>query len=148
MFNIFDLTQKDPKTLQERALKLAEEAGELAQAVLSATKAPGSEYKNQTLADVREEAADAVLQALTHDHEQRQQQKEREHKPREADKNTPRHCAATTGCIGRRSGDKRWTGHDAPPQLGVSIRRCSRLISSNRMNETTSISTPMDVAPA
>ncbi len=65
MFNIFDLTQKDPKTLQERALKLAEEAGELAQAVLSATKAPGSEYKNQTLADVREEAADAAIVAMS-----------------------------------------------------------------------------------
>jgi NTP pyrophosphatase (non-canonical NTP hydrolase) len=65
MFNIFELTQKDPKTLQERALKLAEEAGELAQAVLSATNAPGSEYKQQTLADVREEAADAAIVALS-----------------------------------------------------------------------------------
>lgn len=65
MFNIFELTRKDPKTLQERALKLAEEAGELAQAVLSVTKAPGSEYKNQTLADVREEAADAAIVALS-----------------------------------------------------------------------------------
>ncbi len=27
MFNIFALTRSDPKTLQERALKLAEEAG-------------------------------------------------------------------------------------------------------------------------
>ncbi|WP_269585598.1 MazG-like family protein [Roseibium sp. Sym1] len=65
MFNIYDLTQKDPKTLQERALKLAEEAGELAQAVLSATGAPGSGYKNRTLADVREEAADAAIVALS-----------------------------------------------------------------------------------
>jgi NTP pyrophosphatase (non-canonical NTP hydrolase) len=65
MFNIFELTQQDPKTLQERALKLAEEAGELAQAVLSATKAPGSQYKNQTLVDVREEAADAAIVALS-----------------------------------------------------------------------------------
>ncbi|MNN42746.1 hypothetical protein D3C81_1569480 [compost metagenome] len=30
---------------------------------------------------------------------------------------------------------------------GVSMRRCSRLISSSRMKETTSISTPMAVAP-
>ncbi|MCV0426395.1 MAG: MazG-like family protein [Roseibium sp.] len=65
MFGIFELTQADPKTLQERALKLSEEAGELAQAVLSATKAPGSEYKNHTLADVREEAADAAIVALS-----------------------------------------------------------------------------------
>ncbi len=34
----------------------------------------------------------------------------------------------------------------APP-YGVSMRRCSRLISSNRTKETTSISTPMEVAP-
>lgn len=65
MFNIYDLTQKDPKTLQERALKLAEEAGELAQAVLSVTKAPGSEYKGHDLADVREEAADTAIVALS-----------------------------------------------------------------------------------
>jgi len=65
MFNIFELTRNDPKTLQERSLKLAEEAGELAQAVLSATGAPGSEYKNHRLADVREEAADAAIVALS-----------------------------------------------------------------------------------
>ncbi len=65
MFNIYDLTRKDPKTLQERALKLAEEAGELAQAVLSVTGAPGSAYKNHSLADVREEAADAAIVALS-----------------------------------------------------------------------------------
>lgn len=65
MFNIYELTQADPKTLQERALKLAEESGELAQAVLSATGAPGSAYKSQTLEDVREEAADAAIVALS-----------------------------------------------------------------------------------
>lgn len=65
MKQIFNLTQQDPKSLQERALKLGEEAGELAQAVLSATGAPGSEYKNLSLADVREEAADAAIVALS-----------------------------------------------------------------------------------
>lgn len=65
MFNIFELTQKDPKTLQERALKLAEEAGELSQAVLSVTGAPGSGYKNHSFADVREEAVDAAIVALS-----------------------------------------------------------------------------------
>ncbi|MEO9527334.1 MazG-like family protein [Roseibium sp.] len=65
MFDIYDLTQKDPKSLQERALKLAEEAGELAQAVLSVTKAPGSEYKAHSLGDVREEAVDAAIVALS-----------------------------------------------------------------------------------
>ncbi|WP_422378250.1 MazG-like family protein [Roseibium sp.] len=65
MFNIFELTQNDAKTLQERALKLAEEAGEVAQAVLSATGAPGSTYKGQGLAEVREEAVDAAIVALS-----------------------------------------------------------------------------------
>jgi len=65
MFNIFELTGKDPKTLQERVLKLTEEAGELAQAVLSVTGAPGSTYKKHSLEDVREEAADAAIVALS-----------------------------------------------------------------------------------
>ncbi|MBD8876862.1 MazG-like family protein [Roseibium polysiphoniae] len=62
---IFELTQLDPKSLQERSLKLCEEAGELAQAVLSATGAPSSAYKNLKLDDVREEAADAAIVALS-----------------------------------------------------------------------------------
>ena len=62
---IYDLTRRDAKTLPERALKLAEEAGEVAQAVLSATNAPGSAYKGLGLADVREEAADAAIVALS-----------------------------------------------------------------------------------
>jgi NTP pyrophosphatase (non-canonical NTP hydrolase) len=62
---IFELTRQDGKTLQERSLKLCEEAGELAQAVLSATGAPGSSYKKLGLEDVREEAADAAIVALS-----------------------------------------------------------------------------------
>ena len=65
MFGIYELTQQDPKTLQERALKLSEEAGELAQAVLSVTNAPGSAYKNHTLDDTREEAVDTAIVALS-----------------------------------------------------------------------------------
>ncbi|MEO1111503.1 MAG: MazG-like family protein [Pseudomonadota bacterium] len=65
MDKIYDLTKADPKSLQERALKLAEEAGELAQAVLSVTRAPGSTYKNHSLADVREEAVDAAIVSLS-----------------------------------------------------------------------------------
>ncbi|MBO0346920.1 MazG-like family protein [Roseibium sp. CAU 1637] len=64
MDNLFELTAKDTKTLQERALKLCEEAGEVAQAVLSATGAPGSTYKKLELADVREEAVDTMIVAL------------------------------------------------------------------------------------
>ncbi len=65
MFQIYELTQRDEKTLQERTLKLSEEAGELAQAVLSFSKAPGSTYKNHTRDDVREEAVDAAIVALS-----------------------------------------------------------------------------------
>ncbi|WP_417687032.1 MazG-like family protein [Roseibium sp.] len=61
---IFDLTAADPKTLQERALKLCEEAGEVAQAVLSATGAPGTAYKGLSVADVREEAVDTIIVAM------------------------------------------------------------------------------------
>lgn len=64
MLEIFRLSRSDPKTLQERTLKLCEEAGEVAQAVLSATGAPGSGYKGLTLLDVREEAVDAAIVAL------------------------------------------------------------------------------------
>lgn len=63
--DIYRLTGLDEKTLQERALKLGEESGELAQAVLSATGAPGSSYKQLSLGDVREEAADAAIVALS-----------------------------------------------------------------------------------
>ncbi|MEP3049143.1 MAG: MazG-like family protein [Roseibium sp.] len=65
MFDIYELTQLDQKTLQERTLKLAEEAGELAQAVLSVSRAPGSTYKDHSMDDVREEAADAAIVALS-----------------------------------------------------------------------------------
>jgi NTP pyrophosphatase (non-canonical NTP hydrolase) len=65
MFQIFELTQADPKSLLQRTLKLLEETGELAEAVLSVTDAPGSAYKAHTLQDVREEAADAALVALS-----------------------------------------------------------------------------------
>lgn len=62
---IFDLTRSDGKSLQERTLKLAEETGELSQAVLSATGAHGSSYKGLTLSDVREEAVDTAIVALS-----------------------------------------------------------------------------------
>ena len=65
MFGIYELTQVDQKSLEQRALKLSEEAGELAQAVLSVTKAPGSGYKNQTIADIREEAVDTAIVAIS-----------------------------------------------------------------------------------
>lgn len=65
MLEIFELTRADPKSLQERTLKLSEEAGELAEAVLSVTGAPGSAYKQLEMKDVQEEAVDAALVALS-----------------------------------------------------------------------------------
>lgn len=58
------LSQKEPKTLEQMALKLSEEAGETAQAVLSYQKASGSNYKQLGLEDVKEECIDALLVSL------------------------------------------------------------------------------------
>lgn len=52
------------KSTQELALKTGEETGELQQAVLSVTEAPGCKYKNKTWEDVDEEAVDVVICAL------------------------------------------------------------------------------------
>lgn len=49
----------------ERELKLIEEVGELAQAVLSKEKTKGCEYKQSTLNDVIEEATDVMLVSST-----------------------------------------------------------------------------------
>lgn len=49
----------------ERKVKLIEEVGELAQAVLSKEKTKGCEYKQSTLNDVIEEATDVMLVSST-----------------------------------------------------------------------------------
>ncbi|RPF50260.1 MazG-like family protein [Aquisalibacillus elongatus] len=58
------LSEKEPKTLEQMALKLSEEAGETAQAVLSYQQASGSDYKQLGINDVKEECVDVVLVAL------------------------------------------------------------------------------------
>lgn len=55
----------DGMTIEQRALKTAEETGELCEAVCSAGKAPCTEYKGKTKVDVVEEAADVVICALS-----------------------------------------------------------------------------------
>jgi len=57
-------TRVEKKTIQELALKTSEEVGELAQAVLSVTSAPGCRYKQKTWDDVDEEAVDVVICAF------------------------------------------------------------------------------------
>jgi NTP pyrophosphatase (non-canonical NTP hydrolase) len=58
------LSESEPKTLEQMALKLTEEVGETAQAVLSYLKASGSDYKQLGIDDVKEECIDGVLVAL------------------------------------------------------------------------------------
>lgn len=58
------LSEKEPKTLEQMALKLSEEVGETSQAVLSYIKASGSEYKQLGIEDVKEECIDVILVAL------------------------------------------------------------------------------------
>lgn len=58
---ILVLAKKEPKTMQERTLKLAEEVGELSEAVLSFQKAPGNIYKNKSVEDVLEECVDIII---------------------------------------------------------------------------------------
>ena len=58
------ISEVNPKSLIERALKLSEECGELAQAALSYENVSGCGYKLLDANDVQEEAVDCVLVAL------------------------------------------------------------------------------------
>ncbi|MDO8640114.1 MAG: MazG-like family protein [Nitrosarchaeum sp.] len=62
---IFAASKYDTKSLEQKALKLAEESGEVAQAVLSYCKAPGCAAKGKTKADVIEEACDCIITAAS-----------------------------------------------------------------------------------
>lgn len=54
------------RTLTEKALKVNEEAGELAEAVLGYTKTSGNTYKAaMTKEDVKKEAADVIVTAAS-----------------------------------------------------------------------------------
>lgn len=60
---LHSLAFRDEKTLYEFLAKLFEEAGEVAEAVLSATGAPGCGYKNKTEKDILEEGCDVIIVA-------------------------------------------------------------------------------------
>jgi NTP pyrophosphatase (non-canonical NTP hydrolase) len=62
---ILSLSLRDQKTLQEKALKVSEECGELAEAVLSYTDAHGCQYKGKTREQVIEEATDVITVAFS-----------------------------------------------------------------------------------
>jgi NTP pyrophosphatase (non-canonical NTP hydrolase) len=62
---IFEASKCDHKSLTEKALKLSEECGELAQAVLSFMEVPGCGFKGKTKEDVIEEAWDCIITAAS-----------------------------------------------------------------------------------
>lgn len=53
----------EQKTIEQMALKLSEETGEIAQAILALTQAGGSKYKDKNIDDVKEECIDLILVA-------------------------------------------------------------------------------------
>lgn len=57
------LTEIDKKTIEQRALKLTEETGEVAQAILSNINACGCGYKNKSKYDITEECLDVIIVA-------------------------------------------------------------------------------------
>ena len=59
------LSMENEKSLEQIALKLAEETGEVSQALLSYLQASGSVYKNMTDEDVKEECVDVMIVALS-----------------------------------------------------------------------------------
>lgn len=63
--SIESLSLSNKKSLEQIVLKLSEETGELAQALLSYRSASGSEYKNLGSEDVKEECVDVVIVALS-----------------------------------------------------------------------------------
>lgn len=59
------LAQRDKKTLSQKALKSAEEVGEMAKKILAFENAPGSTHRFVARRDVLEEAVDTLLCALS-----------------------------------------------------------------------------------
>ncbi|WP_025718542.1 MazG-like family protein [Paenibacillus polymyxa] len=59
------MSTQEKKTLEQMVLKLSEEVGETSQAMLSYVNASGSEYKQLSISDVKEEYADVILVALS-----------------------------------------------------------------------------------
>lgn len=62
---IASINEIDDKTLVERTLKLSEECGEVAEAVLSSESAPGCAYKGKTKEDIAEECMDVIIMAAS-----------------------------------------------------------------------------------
>lgn len=59
------LSLKEPKTIEQRMLKLHEESGELAKEILIATKASGSQHKDPGADGILGECTDVLLVILS-----------------------------------------------------------------------------------
>lgn len=59
------LSMENEKSLEQIALKLSEETGEVAQALLCYVQASGSTYKRLSKKDVQEECIDTLIVALS-----------------------------------------------------------------------------------
>lgn len=62
--NIVNVASAETNDLNARSLKLMEEVGELAQAILSHSKTRGCEYKEKNINDVNEEVAGVIISCL------------------------------------------------------------------------------------
>jgi len=62
---IADLSMRDKKTLSEKALKVAEETGELARVILPFDNAPGTTHRFIEKEKILEESADVMLTAMS-----------------------------------------------------------------------------------
>lgn len=62
---VLDLNKSETKSVLEVGLKLSEEVGELAQAILSSQRLSGAEYKGLSVEDVKEESVDVIICALS-----------------------------------------------------------------------------------
>lgn len=65
MDKIIKLSMENEKSLEQIALKMSEEVGEVSQALLSHLKASGSEYKKLGAEDVIEECVDVMIVAYS-----------------------------------------------------------------------------------
>ncbi|UGO50887.1 MazG-like pyrophosphatase [Bacillus phage vB_BanS_Nate] len=65
MDKIIKLSMENEKSLEQIALKMSEEVGEVSQALLSHLKSSGSEYKKLGAEDVIEECVDVMIVAYS-----------------------------------------------------------------------------------
>ncbi|QOV08438.1 MazG nucleotide pyrophosphohydrolase domain containing protein [Bacillus phage Kirov] len=65
MEKVYDLSIENEKSLEQIALKMSEEVGEVSQALLSHLKASGSAYKELGANDVIEECVDVMIVAYS-----------------------------------------------------------------------------------